>query len=137
MNKPLASILVRARNDEALIARTLEGIFSQKVDFEYEVVVCDDASTDRTREIASRYPVRFFERPSGPYKPGRTLNALVSDAKGDIVVFNNSDAVPLDDCWLAELTRPLLSDPVATARCSPHGASSSRLPVPPHGANCL
>lgn len=113
MNKPLASILVRARNDEALIARTLEGIFSQKVDFEYEVVVCDDASTDRTREIASRYPVRFFERPAGPYKPGRTLNALVSDAKGDIVVFNNSDAVPLDDCWLAELTRPLLSDPDA------------------------
>lgn len=111
--KPFASILVRARNDEALIARTLDGIFSQKVDFAYEVVVCDDASTDRTREIASRYPVRFFERPSGPYKPGRTLNALVADAKGDVVVFNNSDAVPLDDGWLAALTRPLLSEPAA------------------------
>ena len=105
------SILVRARNDEALIGRTLDGIFAQKPGIEFEVVVCDDGSTDRTREIAARYPVRFFERPHGPYKPGRTLNALVSAANGDIVVFNNSDAVPLDADWLAELVKPLLAEP--------------------------
>jgi len=108
---PFASVLVRAYNDEALVGRTLEGIFSQKVEFPFEVVVCDDNSTDRTREVAAGFPVRFFERPEGPYKPGRTLNALVASARGEVVVFNNSDAVPLDDRWLAELTRPLLSDP--------------------------
>ena len=104
---PFASVLVRARNDEALVGCTLEGVFSQKADFPFEVVVCDDASTDRTREIAAKFPVRFFERPAGPYKPGRTLNALVRDARGEVVVFNNSDAVPLDDRWLAELVKPL------------------------------
>ena len=51
--------------------------------------------------------MKFFERPAGPYKPGRTLNALVREAKGDIVVFNNSDSVPLDPHWLAELVKPL------------------------------
>lgn len=117
------SILVRARNDEALIGRTLEGIFAQKVAFGYEVVVCDDGSTDRTREIAARFPVRFFERPPGPYKPGRTLNALVGTAKGDIVVFNNSDAVPLDADWLAELVKPLLAEPV-----KPRFAFANQLP---------
>ncbi|MBQ7176210.1 MAG: glycosyltransferase family 2 protein [Victivallales bacterium] len=105
------SILVRARNDEAIIGRTLEGIFAQKVDFPFEVVVCDDASTDRTKEVAAQFPVRFFTRPEGKYKPGRTLNALVKDAKGDLLVFNNSDAVPLDDYWLAELVKPLVSEP--------------------------
>ena len=55
---PRASVLVRARNDEALVGRTLEGIFAQEGAPEFEVVVCDDASTDRTREIAARYPVR-------------------------------------------------------------------------------
>lgn len=104
---PKVSVLVRAYNDEALIGRTLRGIFAQKVDFAFEVVVCDDNSADRTREIAARFPVRFFERPAGPYKPGRTLNALVRDARGEIVVFNNSDAIPLDDLWLAELVKPL------------------------------
>ena len=89
VESPFASVLVRSHNDEAFIERTLDGIFAQNVTFPFEVVVCDDASTDRTREIAARFPVRFFERPPGPYKPGRTLNALVRDARGDIVVFNN------------------------------------------------
>ena len=105
---PKVSVLVRAHNDEALVGRTLEGIFAQSLK-PFEVVVCDDASTDRTREIAANFPVRFFERPAGPYKPGRTLNALVRDAKGEIVVFNNSDAVPLDDQWLARLVNPLMA----------------------------
>ncbi|MBO7684177.1 MAG: glycosyltransferase family 2 protein [Kiritimatiellae bacterium] len=106
---PFVSVLMRARNDEALVGRALEAVFSQKTALGFEVVVCDDASTDRTREVAGRFPVRFFERPAGGYKPGRTLNALVRDARGDIVVFNNSDAVPLGDNWLDELTKPLLS----------------------------
>ena len=105
---PRISVIVRAHNDEALIERTLAGIFSQQPP-PFEVIVCDDNSTDRTREVAARFPVRFVERPDGPYKPGRTLNALVREACGDIVVFNNSDAVPLDSKWLEELVKPLLS----------------------------
>ena len=106
--QPRVSVIVRAHNDEALIGRTLAGIFSQ-LPPPFEVIVCDDNSTDRTRVVAAKYPVRFVERPDGPYKPGRTLNALVREAKGDIVVFNNSDAVPLDEHWLAELVKPLLA----------------------------
>ena len=113
---PRISVLVRARNDEAFIGRTLKGIFAQNVGCPFEVVVCDDASTDRTREIAAQFPVRFFDRPPGPYKPGRTLNALVRDAKGEIVVFNNSDAVPLDDGWLAALVKPLVEPGAAAGR---------------------
>lgn len=105
--RPFVSILVRAHNDEQFIERTLRAIFTQKADLKFEVVVCDDASTDRTREIAAKFPVRFFERPAGPYKPGRTCNALVRAAEGDIVVFNNADATPLDEDWLNALVRPL------------------------------
>jgi rhamnosyltransferase len=105
---PRISVLVRAHNDEVLVERTLKGVFSQTIS-PFEVVVCDDDSTDRTREVAAKFPVRFFTRPAGAYKPGKTLNALVADAKGDIVVFNNSDAVPCGDNWLEELVKPLLS----------------------------
>ena len=121
---PRISVLVRAHNDEAFVSRTLTGIFSQTVK-PFEVLVCDDASTDRTREIAATFPVRFVERPNGPYRPGITLNRLVREAKGDIVVFNNSDAIPLDDQWLAELTRPLRADPAR-----PVFAFANQLPRP-------
>jgi rhamnosyltransferase len=124
--RPFASVLVRAHNDAAFIERTLAGIFAQKVDFPFEVVVCDDASTDETRAIAARFPVRFFERPAGAYKPGRTLNALVGAAAGEVVVFNNADAVPLDENWLAELVRPLVGSRVPRDRGR---AGRSPLPV--------
>ena len=123
--KPFVSILVRSHNDEALIGRTLEGVFAQKVGFLFEVIVCDDASMDRTREIAARFPVRFFDRPAGSYKPGRTLNALVRTAAGEIVVFNNSDAIPCDNDWLAALVKPLLAEPNA-----PVFAFANQLPRP-------
>ena len=103
---PRVSVIVRAHDDETIIGRTMSGIFSQWPP-PFEVIVCDDNSKDRTREVAAKFPVRFVERPAGPYKPGRTLNALVREAKGDIVVFNNSDAVPLDSHWLAELVKSL------------------------------
>ena len=104
---PRISVLVRACNDEALVGKTLSGIFAQWPR-PFEVIVCDDNSKDRTREVAARFPVRFVAPPPGPYKPGRTLNALVRAAKGEIVVFNNSDAVPCDPHWLAELVKPLV-----------------------------
>ena len=108
---PLVSVLVRAHNDAMVIGRTLEGVFAQRMESPFEVIVCDDASTDGTRTVAARFPVRFVERPEGAYKPGRTLNALVRAAKGEIVVFNNSDAIPLDDGWLAALVKPLRENP--------------------------
>jgi rhamnosyltransferase len=118
-----ASIVVRARNDEAVVGRTLEGIFAQESPVPFEVVVCDDASTDRTREVAARFPVRFVEPLPRPYIPGRTLNRLVRAVDGDIVVFNNSDAVPLDRHWLGELIAPLLAAPE-----SPRVAFANQLP---------
>lgn len=105
---PRVTVLVRARNDEALIGKTLSSIFSQYPP-PSEVIVCDDGSTDRTREIAAGFPVRFVERPQGRYMPGVTLNNLVRCANGDVVVFNNSDAVPLDSAWLHNLVAPLLA----------------------------
>lgn len=110
-SNPVASVLVRAKNDAVWIEKTLEAIFRQKTQWPYEVIVCDDASTDDTRKIASKFPVRFIERPQGEYRPGKTLNALVSAASGKIVVFNNADAVPCDETWLSELVTPLLAAP--------------------------
>ena len=122
---PLVSVLVRAHNDEAFVERTLACIFAQKTPFPFEVLVCDDASTDATREIAARFRVRFVERPNGPYKPGRTLNVLVQAARGEIVVFNNADAVPCDESWLANLVRPLVEAPEA-----PRVTFANQLPRP-------
>jgi len=108
---PQVSILVRARNDEQFIGATLRAIFEQECALPFEVICCDDASTDRTAEIIAGFPaVVVFPRPPGEYRPGRRLNAMISAARGGIVVFNNADAVPCNRRWLANLIAPLLED---------------------------
>ena len=106
---PCVSILVRTHNDAPWIRRTLDAIFGQAIDLPFEVLVCNDNSTDGTTEILKDYAGRIVEvaRPKGIYRPGRTLNAMVSATKGEWIVFNNADAVPLDDAWLSELIAPL------------------------------
>ena len=105
----LVSVLVRCRNDATFLVRTLDALAVQECPFAHEVLVCDDGSTDGTEEILRVRPeVRLMARPAGAYRPGRTLNALVRAARGEIVVFNNADAVPLDRQWLANLVAPLV-----------------------------
>ena len=109
MQGHLISILIRSRNDEAFIGRTLDAIFQQQCPFPFEVMVCDDASTDGTPRIIESYSqVIRIQRPDGPYMPGRTLNHLAKHANGDLIVFNNADAIPQNNSYIYEIVRPLL-----------------------------
>ncbi|WP_323789671.1 glycosyltransferase [Psychroserpens sp.] len=55
MSKPLVSVVVISYNHEAFIKQTLDSLLSQKTDFEYEVVVGEDKSTDDTLAICKSY----------------------------------------------------------------------------------
>lgn len=107
--RPLVSVLVRACNDEKYVRRTLGAIVAQETDFPFEILVCDNFSVDETPRIVASFGdrVKSVPSPEGPYVPGVTLNAFVRAASGEIVVFNNADAIPLDGRWLVELVKPL------------------------------
>lgn len=49
--EPLVSICMITYNHENYIEEAIEGVFSQKVDFEYELVICNDNSPDNTDRI--------------------------------------------------------------------------------------
>jgi glycosyltransferase involved in cell wall biosynthesis len=53
------SVIVHTYNHEKFIAQTLESIVSQEVNFEYEVIVGDDASKDSTPEIITQYQIKY------------------------------------------------------------------------------
>ena len=56
---PKVSVIVCTYNQEQTIARSLESILAQKVDFPYEIILADDCSADSTPDICADYAQRY------------------------------------------------------------------------------
>ena len=95
---PFISVVIPARNEETKIARCLESLATQDYP-NYEIVIIDDRSTDKTseiiQEIASRHPhIKFIKGRETPTGWIGKCNALVQaypHAKGDWIVFSDAD----------------------------------------------
>jgi glycosyltransferase involved in cell wall biosynthesis len=67
---PQVSVIIPARNEEASLGACLDS-FSDQSGFSFEVIVVDDHSTDRTKEIAKAMPgVQVID--ADPLRPGWT-----------------------------------------------------------------
>lgn len=57
-----ASVLITTYNHEKVVDQALEGALSQVTDFDFEIVVGEDHSTDSTRSVICKYRDRFGDR---------------------------------------------------------------------------
>lgn len=55
MNKYKLKILMPLYNRERFLAKALDSIFMQQTNFEYKIIIIDDASTDNSLYIAEEY----------------------------------------------------------------------------------
>lgn len=55
LETPLASVAMRSYNDERYIAQAIDGVLMQETTFPIELVIADDCSSDRTRDIVLEY----------------------------------------------------------------------------------
>lgn len=97
---PKVSICVVTYNHEKYIHRCLQSIVDQETDFDFEVIVADDCSTDGTREIvqqfAEKYPhlckALLHEKNVGPTRNYLSVHAM---AAGELIAHCDGD-----DYWL-------------------------------------
>jgi glycosyltransferase involved in cell wall biosynthesis len=59
MGEPLVSAVIITYNQEKYIEQTIECALAQEVDFDYEIVIGEDCSTDNTREICMHYQEKY------------------------------------------------------------------------------
>ena len=88
--RPLFSVVIPTYNRERYIARAIRSVLNQTCD-DYELIVVDDGSTDRTRRIVRGFgrQVRYIRQPNRG--PSEARNAGIRAAKGQFVAFLDSD----------------------------------------------
>lgn len=99
---PLVSIVVPARNEEGKIGRCIESLLAQDYP-NFELIVIDDRSTDKTGEIIESYAqgdsrikyVKGKDAPSGWIGKCNALAHAVGYASGDWFVFTDADTCHL------------------------------------------
>lgn len=99
----LVSIIIPSFNSELLIRSTLNSVLEQS-HADWECIIIDDGSTDDTILILEEYAIKdlrfkWFPRPSSkPKGPSSARNYGLEKAKGDFVVFLDSDDLLLETC---------------------------------------
>ena len=124
----MLSFIIPAHNEEALIGRTLAALHqsARALGEPYEVLVANDASTDRTGEIALENGAQVIA--VNRRQIGATRNAGARAATGDVFIFVDADTMMT--------TRALRAAVRALRRGAVGGGSAVRFdgPVPLYAA---
>lgn len=86
----MVSVVMPLYNSEGTIAKVLDAIFANTFK-NFEVIIVDDGSTDKSSEIAKKYPVKLFRQENAGQSKAR--NVGVNHADTDIIVFIDSDVI--------------------------------------------
>lgn len=109
------SVVIPAYNEERYIKKCLESLVAQETEFEYEVVVVDNSSTDKTTKIVSQFRDKLDLKIVKEKRQGRgTARAKGFDeAKGDIILSTDADTIVYED-WISTLVEPIRGDIIAS-----------------------
>ncbi len=111
MEQPAVSVVIATCNRSNLLAETLEALRQQSLPAgEFEVVVADNGSTDRTRQVVENAAreadasIRYVFEP----RPGKShaVNAAIEAARGALIAFTDDDVTPSHG-WLESMARAI------------------------------
>ncbi len=99
MENPLVSVIIITYNQQKYIRAAIDSVLAQNIDFEYELIISDDKSTDNTPEIIKEYATlhSFIVPILSETNLGASKNYMnaVKRARGEFVVVFEGD-----DYWI-------------------------------------
>ena len=132
----LVSVVIPAYNAEAVLPAQLRALARQTYRGRWEVVIADNGSSDRTRQVAESHreqmPSLIVVDASTTRGPSYARNVGARTASGDLLLFCDADDL-VDEGWVAAMVTAssdahLLAGPITPTR-DPEEHDSRSLPV--------
>lgn len=105
-NNPLVSIVVPVYNEEKYLESCIRSLI-QQVYKPFEIIIIDDGSSDKSMEIAKKFPVKILKQIHKG--PGAARNKGVHFSKGKIIVLADAD-MRYDKNYIKFLIKPILKN---------------------------
>lgn len=108
VNPPLISVIMAVFNCEQFLTESLRSVVEQS-EVDFELLILDDGSTDGSRNVidsfcAAEDRIRCVEHPGGVNRGlARSLNVLISEAKGRFIARMDGDDVCCPNRFRAQL----------------------------------
>jgi len=99
------SVIIGTYNRFESLSNTLESLLTNRDinGFDYEIIVVDNNSKDKTKDVVDRYINKFDGRLKYLFEPNQGLNYArnkgIRESKGEIVVFTDDDVIVSED-WI-------------------------------------
>lgn len=105
---PVVSVHMVTYNHEHCIRQAIDGVMMQQTDFEFELVIGEDCSTDKTREICFEYQRRYPDKIRvlwcdhnlyrNPHQAGGNWERNIAHCRGEFIAICEGD-----DYWTDQL----------------------------------
>ena len=105
------SIIIRAKDEEKWISSCLSSVFRQEYT-NFEVVIVDNCSVDRTLEKAKNFPIKEIVTIE-KFLPGEALNLGIRKSTGNYIVCLSAHCIPTNEKWLGHLLANFRDDRIA------------------------
>ena len=111
MVRPLLSVVIPAYNEEKYLGPCLKALNNQDLPSDqYEIIVVDNCSTDKTLKVAKRYGARVItEQQRGIIF---AKGAGCAAARGSIIAITDADTI-VPKTWLSQIMRLITHHPMA------------------------
>ena len=107
-----ATVFIPVYNGEKdHLEETLEALYQQETKFEWDVLITDSGSSDRSVQIIESFADKYGNLSlkkidKRDYSHGRTRQWAAEVSKGEFMVYLTQDAVPYNKDWLTEMIAP-------------------------------